>query len=340
MVRNGNDEHRWSVILAGGDGTRLLPLTRLISGDDRPKQFCPLLEDMTLLGRTRLRIEPHFAASRTLFVLTAAHERYYREEMVNVQPRQMLVQPLNCGTLPAILWSLIRITEMDSEAVVAFFPSGHNYSDEIGFMAGVNMACQAAESGSPYVTLLGVPARHAECGYGWIEAEASTSRHSTVPLLRVKRFWEKPSASLARQLLDQGCVWNTFVMAGRARGFLDVIAAAAPALYGAFQEEDIGGLYESLAVADFSKRILTASTERLAVLCLGDVGWSDLGEPQRVIRALSENGLESPGVALWRRAGAGRESEMGFRHGTNAVLSAPSSKTRAHAAEAVCAAGA
>ena len=310
MTCDPKREHRWGVILAGGDGTRLRPLTRLVSGDDRPKQFCPLLGDATLLGRTRLRVRKHLPAIRTLFVLTRTHERFYREEMANVLPSQMLVQPSNRGTLPAILWSLMRIVRADPEAVVTFFPSDHYYSDEENFMTGVSMACEAAEAGSPYVSLLGVPARHAEAGYGWIEAEAAASRDSQASLLRVKRFWEKPTASLARRLLDRGCVWNTFVMVGRARAFLEMIASAKPAIHQSFQTEDIDDLYEDLPATDFSAQVLAASTERLAVLCLGDVGWSDLGDPQRVIGTLSENGLESPWLALWRRETAGQTLVM------------------------------
>jgi len=230
--------------------------------------------------------------------------------MAHVHPSRMLVQPSNRGTLPAILWSLMRIVRADPEAVVAFFPSDHYYSDEENFMAGVTMACEAAEAGSPYVALLGVPARHAEAGYGWIEAEAAASSDSQSSLLRVKRFWEKPTARLARRLLDRGCVWNTFVMVGRARAFLEMIAAAKPALHQSFQTEVIEDLYEDLPTTDFSTQVLAASTERLAVFCLGDVGWSDLGDPQRVIGTLSENGLESSWMALWRREARGHALTM------------------------------
>jgi signal transduction histidine kinase len=72
---------RWAVILAGGDGTRLLPLTRKITGDDRPKQFCALTGEETLLDRTRSRISLAISGRRTLFVLTRTHERFYRDQL-------------------------------------------------------------------------------------------------------------------------------------------------------------------------------------------------------------------------------------------------------------------
>src|SRR5438105_15654376 len=74
MLANRNEKHHWGVILAGGDGTRLKSLTHLVSNDDRPKQFCPLLNGKTLLAETRLRIARSVDPGRTLFVLNRAHE--------------------------------------------------------------------------------------------------------------------------------------------------------------------------------------------------------------------------------------------------------------------------
>ncbi len=85
----GDVSHRWAVVLAGGDGTRLLPLTRTLSGDERPKQYCNVLGDESLLDQTLGRV------SRT----------------------------------PAIVYSLLRLQKTDPSAVVGFFPSDHHFSD-------------------------------------------------------------------------------------------------------------------------------------------------------------------------------------------------------------------
>ncbi len=98
---------RWALILAGGDGTRLLTLTREIAGDDRPKQFCAVVGDETLLEQTRGRVARSVSADKTLFVLTRAHERYYEPALAGVPRERLVVQPKNAGTAPAILYGLL-----------------------------------------------------------------------------------------------------------------------------------------------------------------------------------------------------------------------------------------
>jgi mannose-1-phosphate guanylyltransferase len=303
-----NDKHRWGMVLAGGDGTRLRSLTRIVSGDDRPKQFCPLLGGRTLLAQTRLRTAESIGRDRTLFALTKVHEPFYAKELENVPPIRMVVQPCNRGTLPAILWSLLRIIRLDKSASVAIFPSDHYYAKEEKFMAGIASAFDLAEANTRSVILLGALATHPEIEYGWIEPGATVTSSSGDRLKAVKRFWEKPSCQIARSLFDQGCLWNTFVMVGCATAFQAMIQHASPNLYSAFEPilslpdcameaELMQRIYDHLPTADFSKLVLSLSTEMLAVASLGDIGWSDLGDPQRLITTLFESGIENPWVA-------------------------------------------
>lgn len=302
------DNHRWGVILAGGDGTRLRSLTRLVSGDDRPKQFSPLMGGRTLLAQTRLRIANSIDRDRTLFVLTKAHEPFYQKELVKVPPARMIVQPSNRGTLPAILWTLLRVYRSDERALVSFFPSDHYYSKDEEFMTGVASAFDLADIAAQSVILLGAAATRPEIEYGWIEPGATVAGATRGHLRLVKRFWEKPSYEIAQGLLDRGCLWNTFVMVGCAAAFLGMIRNACPTVYRAFEPilslpdpametEMMDRIYDDLPAADFSKQVLAVSTERLAVASLDDIGWSDLGDPRRLVTTLFESGIENPWVA-------------------------------------------
>jgi len=296
---------RWGVILAGGDGTRLQPLTRIACGDDRPKQFCPLLGGKTLLAHTRRRLSKTLDPDRVIFALAKKHEPYYMEELESVPEFQRIVQSHNQGNLPAILWSLMRLVSWENQALVEIFPSDHYFANEDGFISTIERTFDFADKERDSVILLGAEATHPETEYGWIEPEGSTARRLSREFASVQRFWEKPTREIARELLTKGCLWNTFVMIGSAGAFLKMIQQTVPVLFERFEaallsgeseseEHSMQSIYDSLVPSDFSKQVLAQSAERLLVTSCGDVGWSDLGEPRRFIAALTEDGRKPP----------------------------------------------
>jgi len=322
-VQSSVMRHRWGVILAGGDGTRLQPLTRLACGDNRPKQFCPLLGGKTLLDHTRRRVAKTIDPDRVLFVLTKKHEPFYEEALESIPKFQKIVQPHNQGTLPAILWSLLHLFRADHNAQVAFFPSDHYFGNETAFISTIERSFDFAEKEPDSVILLGAGAERPETEYGWIEPESVALTGSSREFAPVRRFWEKPPLETARALLAQGCLWNTFVMIGSAAAFLAMIRQAAPALFETFdapltngepksEERKMQVIYDRLnqfAASDFSRQVLALCTERLRVASCGEVGWSDLGEPRRFIAALAGNGDKNPWAVadICNRCGLTRE---------------------------------
>ena len=154
-----------------------------------------------------------------MFVVVKAHEKFYRRELADVEPTQLVVQPANKGTTAAVICSLLRITGLAGDPVVAFFPTDHYYSNEARFITSVDRAIRVASHHSDTLVVLGAKAERAEVDYGWIEPSARFESPFTNALHRVSRFWEKPSYPTARVLLARGCLWNTFVMIGRASVF-------------------------------------------------------------------------------------------------------------------------
>ena len=159
----------WAVILAGGDGTRLKSLTRKIAGDERPKQFCSVLGKKTLLEETQNRTALELARERTLYVVNRVHELYYEPILRNEPASNLVVQPSNRGTAPAILYSLLRIAAVDSKALVAFLPSDHYISDNETFMAYIRAGLDTARRRPDLIMLLGLDPETPEVEYGWIE---------------------------------------------------------------------------------------------------------------------------------------------------------------------------
>ena len=130
----------WAVLLAGGDGTRLQSLTLKIAGDSRPKQFCRLFDGRSLLEQTQERIEPLFRNDRAMFVVTRAHERFYREDLRNADTSRIVAQPQNRGTGVAIATALLRILQFEADPLVAFFPCDHYYSNDSAFASTIRYA--------------------------------------------------------------------------------------------------------------------------------------------------------------------------------------------------------
>lgn len=303
LACNAGLDH-WAIILAGGDGTRLRSFTRTITGDERPKQFCPILGHETLLDQTLGRVALTVARNKTLLVLTESHEHFYRPLTESVSRDLLLVQPANKGTAPAILYPLLRISARSPEAIVAIFPSDHHFSDAERFMSYVDAGFETAKRSPETVTLLGIAPEAPEVEYGWIEPHTSISGSLPKAVSRVRRFWEKPTLGVARKLMDRGCLWNSFVMVGRVDAFLRMIKRALPELYTSFaritpafgtpsEREVLATLYSDLTDINFSREVLAMRPDDLGVMRVDSVGWSDLGEASRVLAALSRLGSQT-----------------------------------------------
>ena len=281
------------MLLAGGDGIRLRDLTVRIVGDDRPKQFCPIVGAESLLRQTRARLDPLFSGDRQVFVVSCAHERYYSKELADAKDSLVIAQPMNRGTAVGIIVALVQVMQADPDAIVGFFPCDHYYSDDESFRSIVRSATSSAEQFPGSLVIVGAEAEYAETEYGWIEPGLAVLETQAKPLCRVNRFWEKPALPQARALLQSGCLWNTFVTIGSAATFLELVCSEVPdvvlSVTRALADNDLAPTYARLPSVDFSRDILAHQANRLLVLRDSGSGWADLGSPDRVLGLLAKN---------------------------------------------------
>jgi mannose-1-phosphate guanylyltransferase len=279
-------------------------MTRAITGDNRPKQFVPVIGGSTLLNHTRRRVALSIEPSRTMIVVTQKHRRFYQSLSGEIPRNLLLEQPINNGTAPAILYALLRVAAKSPKAIVALFPSDHFFADDEEFMSHIDVAIDAVAIQPEMVMLLGITPTAPETEYGWIEPEPSILASVQKSITRVSQFWEKPSLTCATSLMDRGCLWNSFVMVGRVDALLKMTRAAMPEMYGAFtavtptfettnEHKALAELYSQIEDANFSHQVLAVRPKDLMVMRVGDVGWSDLGEPNRVLSTLARLGVQT-----------------------------------------------
>ena len=291
----------WGLVLAGGDGTRLQALTRLLSGAPIPKQYCRIVGERSLLETTLARIRPVVTPERTVVVVNRAHLDLARPQLGSLPAANVLVQPRNLDTGPGLLMSLLALARRDPNATVAVFPSDHDVRNGAAFQRHVVRMARLTALHPDTIALLGARPDRPETGYGYIAPGARVAGTGNAEAFRVAAFHEKPARAFAVRLLRTGGLWNSFVMMGHVARFVELLRQVRPADVAALppiagDADALASVYERITPWNFSRDFLAHIPEHLLVARADDLGWSDWGTPESIERTLATMGVVPP----WR----------------------------------------
>lgn len=286
----------WALVLAGGEGRRLRSLTVTASGTPVPKQFCSLTGGRTLLEDALARAESLVPRERTCSVVAQRHRDWWQELLGSLPAANVIMQPRNRGTGIGILYPLLQIVSRDPEAVLILLPADHHVRDELVLRQALRIAVQRVMQDAAVPVLLGMRPERIDPELGYIVPEVPDERGNK----GVRRFVEKPAVAEAGSLIEQGGLWNSFIVIATAQSLIDMFTRRfAPLVLemqvivsrlltgpGVAGWPAIVDLYERLPDLDFSRDLLEDGDNLLRVIEVPPCGWSDLGTPHRVAEAL------------------------------------------------------
>lgn len=293
----------WSIILAGGDGERTRPFIQEWLGVAVPKQYCTFVGTRSMLQHTWDRANQLSHPTRKVTVVGHSHQLGALHNFTGQDEGTLLFQPKNCDTGPGLLLPLTYIKARDPHAVVAVFPADHFVYPESRFVESVGRAVRAIHFLSDRVIMMGVRPTYAETEYGWIVPGDTLAWSGGASIRGIHAFQEKPEVQVGRGLMTQGALWNTFVMVGKVQTLWNMGRTCFPEIVKDFErlEKVIGtssegstlhAIYQDMPSRNFSSDVLQWLTDRLAVMELEQVMWSDWGRPERIVETLQAVGKE------------------------------------------------
>jgi mannose-1-phosphate guanylyltransferase len=261
-------------ILAGGEGTRLWPLSR----SRRPKQLLRLSGERSLIQQTVDRLLPLVPPERILIVTEQSHADDLRAQLPELPDASIVVEPTRRGTAAALLLAALHVRDRAPEATWASVHADAFITDDEEFRRTLKAALLAAQDGS-YLLTTGVRPRFAATGYGYIHVGAPIGNVNGFQLCRVRQFVEKPDLATAEQYVASGeYLWNPGVFVWRNASLLQAFAQYQPAIYAtltAVPLRDVERVYGEAPRETIDVGIMEKAGNVATIPA--DFGWSDIG---------------------------------------------------------------
>lgn len=281
----------YSLILAGGKGTRLYPLSR----SDEPKQFLRIVNEKSFLENTVDRIRSIIDRENIYVVTNKDYEEKIRTELKDIEKENIFTEPANKETATCIGLSAVKLLKKDKDAVMIVLPSDHHIEGNKNYLQTLKHAVEIANNRRGIITI-GIEPTRPETGYGYIEMGRKIS--TLLPTFKVARFTEKPNLEVAKDFLIKGTyLWNSGMFIFRADVILREIEKYIPKMYKCLMEiyNHIGDEDEEQIIKKQYDIIDGISIDfgvmqrtRRSYVIKGDFSWDDIGSFSALSRFLNE----------------------------------------------------
>jgi mannose-1-phosphate guanylyltransferase/mannose-6-phosphate isomerase len=274
------------VVLAGGSGTRLWPLSRELY----PKQLLPLVDSRTMLQNTVLRLTEMADVASPIVICNENHRFLVAEQLreIDIKAATIILEPVGRNTAPAIALAALSALSLGTDPLLLVLPSDHHIGDVSSFHQAVHTAAQLAKD--QYLVTFGIVPDAPETGYGYIEKGEKLPPEGVdgCEAFRIAKFVEKPDRQTAQEYIDSGSyLWNSGMFLFKASRFIEELDRFTPDIVGACRKAFDGGSGDldffridpeafRACPANSIDYALMEKTNKGAMLPL-DAGWSDLG---------------------------------------------------------------
>lgn len=284
----------YAVIMAGGQGTRLWPLSR----SKKPKQLHSLVSDKSLIRETFDRLTPKLAAENIFISTTPDYQEEIRKHLPELPEENYIIEPFPMGTAAACGLATKIIAMRDSEAITAFLPADHTVIDNKAFLETLLFGGDLCQDNQEHIITIGINPTRPDTGLGYIKIDSQFAKKDEMRAFTVDRFIEKPDIEKARQYVQSWeYLWNAGIFIWKNEEMLKLFKEYLPDSYRAFghiatawetpeRDSTLKAEYTKVEQTSIDYGIMEKTNKILVVPA--DFGWSDVGSWGSLLEVLSQ----------------------------------------------------